>query len=240
MFLNEVTTIGRVARLRRYPVKSMGGEELARASVEPYGFSGDRIYAYVVDDAPNPRFPWMTARQASEMLLYKPKFVQSGEVEVFSPDGKKYSMTDAGLERHLEKKYGYAISLKYSESGWHDASPVSIMGLQSLTRLSQEAGIIDLAPERFRANIYADWENGEPFFEDSLVGKAIKIGDSGVTLKIVRKDSRCVIPTSDPETGRALPKVLETIQSSHAGCIGVYADVVCGGTIVRADDIYLV
>lgn len=239
MHLNEVPVIGKVTRLRRYPVKSMRGEDIARVSLESYGIVGDRIYAYLVDHAPSPRFPWMTARQASEMLLYKPKFVRSGELEVLSPDGKKYFITDPGLERHLEEKYGYGICLKYRESGCQDAKPVSIMGLQSLKKLSEEAGISDLAPERFRANIYADWVNNEPFFEDSLVGKVIKIGDSGVSLKIVKKDSRCVIPTLDPETGRAFPKVLETIKSSHAGCIGVYADVVSGGTIHQGDEISL-
>jgi uncharacterized protein len=227
--------IGKVTRLRRYPVKSMRGEDLQIAALEEYGFLGDRTYSYVIDHAPNPRFPWMTARQAAEMLLYKPKFLVSGEVEVQTPEGYSYLITDSWLEKLLEEKYGYEISLKHRVSGCHDSKPVSLLGLQTIRELERETQIGELAMERFRANIYADWDSAEPFAEDRLLGKKIAIGTEGAILKIVKKDSRCVIPTLDPETSMEQPIILETIQGNHGGCFGIYAEVVSRGSI-RMDD----
>jgi uncharacterized protein len=37
--------IGTVRSLHRYPVKSMGGQALSEARVEPLGIAGDRLYA---------------------------------------------------------------------------------------------------------------------------------------------------------------------------------------------------
>jgi uncharacterized protein len=234
-----MAAIGRVARLRRYPVKSMRGEELSVAAVNEYGLVGDREYAFTVDNSPNPKIPWMTARQANEMLLYKPRILSPSNVEVESPDGSRFTISDAELERLLEEKYGYQLSLRRSEGGCQDAKPLSIMGLQSVQKLAEEAGIDNLAPERFRANIYADWKSGGAFFEDQLVGKEIKLGDE-VILRVVKKDSRCVIPTLDPDTSAASPAVLEKIQSLHAGCIGVYAETVKAGEIRVEDEISLI
>lgn len=222
----------------RYPVKSMRGEELSTATIDKHGFAGDREYAFVIGDAPNPRLPWMTARHASGMLLYKAK-TMFGTVEVESPCGVKYLANDERLERELEEKYGYQISLKQSESGCHDSKPVSILGLQSIKQLGQEMGFEDLALERFRANIYADWTSGMPFLEDSLVGSELKVGKT-VVLNVVKKDSRCVIPTLDPTTACASPIVLERIKSSHGGFFGVYAEVAEPGDVKKDDDISLI
>jgi len=232
--------LGSISRLRRYPVKSMRGEDLETAQVETYGIAGDRLYAYVLDHPPNPRFPWMTAREASEMLLYEPQFRSPGEIEVRTPDGGDYSISNLALEETLEQKYGHAISLIHKETGCHDSKPISLLGLATVQQLENETHIESLAPERFRANIYADWDSHVPFFEDELVGKEIQIGSEGVVLKVVKKDSRCVIPTRDPETSRESPRVLQTIKEKHGGCFGVYAEVVSVGTIKLADRISLI
>jgi uncharacterized protein len=231
--------IGTVARLRRYPVKSMRGEDLTDALVETHGLVGDRIYAYVLDNAPNPRFPWMTARQAAQMLLYEPKYLTPDSIEVQSPGGRSFTITDDALEKELEEKSGYKFSLKHETNGCHDSKPVSIISLQSISKLKEETGIAELGAERFRANIYADWLSGESFLEDRMIGKQITVGKPGVKLRIVQKDSRCVIPTLDPVTASAYPEVLETIISEHGGCIGVYAEVVSKGTIQKGDVISL-
>jgi uncharacterized protein len=226
--------IGKVLRLRRYPVKSMRGEDLETGTVETYGLQGDRTYSYVLDHAPNPRFPWMTARQAAELLLYNPKIESSGEIRVETPDRSNYSISDTALEKSLEEKYGHPIFLMRRETGCHDSKPISLLGLPTIKELEKETQIGELVLERFRANIYADWNSGTPFLEDGLMGKEIAIG-ADVILKIVKKDSRCVIPTLDPTTSMADPGVLEIIKEKHAGFFGVYAEVVSRGIIRLAD-----
>jgi uncharacterized protein len=235
-----MTTMGSIARLRRYPVKSMRGEDLSEAVIEKHGIYGDRVYAFVIDNSPNPRLPWMTARHASEMLLYQPVFSSSNQIDVISPDGIKYSVTDEALERRLEEMYGYPLSLKQDLNGCQDAKPISILGVQTIDQLEKEVGNKYLSPERFRANIYADWKDGESFQEDKFLGKELSIGNEGVLLKIVKKDSRCIIPTLDPQTTEALPYVLDVIKSKHGGYFGVYAEVESCGTIKQGDAISVV
>ena len=65
----------------------------------------------------------------------------------------------------LEEKYGYPLTMRYDKTGCKDAKPISLMGMQSIESLSMETGL-NLAHERFRANIYAAWDNRKPFFED--------------------------------------------------------------------------
>jgi len=229
--------IGRIRRIRRYPVKSMMGEDLTAAILESYGMVGDRIYAFTDDLNHNPRFPWMTARNASEMLLYRPSFLSEKEIVVELPNGRKYSITDPALEKYFEEKFSLQMTLKHRESGCHDSKPVSIISSRTIRSLGAETGI-ELAGERFRANIYADWDNQKPFYEDELLGKRIKIGN-GASLKIVKKDSRCIIPTVDPYTSVASPIILQAIKENHGGCIGVYADVEKPGPISLGDEIFL-
>ena len=164
--------IGRISKIRRYPVKSMMGEDLATAILAPYGMVGDRVYAFIDDQNHNPRFPWMTARNANEMLLFKPNFLSDKEVVVRSPSGREYSITDPALERYFEEKYNFRMTLKYRESGCHDSKPVSLISSHTIESLGGETGL-ELAGERFRANIYVDWDNRMPFYEDELLGREI-------------------------------------------------------------------
>ena len=53
--------IGAISSIRRYPVKSMAGEELEEARVTFAGLAGDRVYAFIETEN-RTSFPWMTAR----------------------------------------------------------------------------------------------------------------------------------------------------------------------------------
>ncbi|MDA4111465.1 MAG: MOSC domain-containing protein [Thaumarchaeota archaeon] len=232
-----MTKIGAVKYLRRYPVKSMMGEDLDSAYLESYGITGDRVYAFINEENRNTRFPWMTARQAKELLLYRPQFASS-QMEIESPEGRKFSISDQLFLELIEEKYGYPIVLRYDRTGSKDSKPISLISMQTVEALSSETGLT-LSHERFRANIYAEWHNGKPFFEDELVGRTLKIGEGGAVIKIVKKDSRCIIPTLDPKTSEPSPIVLETIKKNHKGCIGVYADVEGVGSMRAGDEIFL-
>jgi uncharacterized protein len=230
--------IGSLKYLRRYPVKSMMGEDLTEARINFSGISGDRTYAFIDDRNFDKRFPWMTARQANEMLLYKPRMRSVDDIEVESPEGKLFSITDDTFELYLEEKFGYELSLRHDRNGCFDSKPVSLIGLDTVKKLSVESNL-DLRHERFRANLYVEWDNKKPFFEDELVGKALLVGDeeNGALLRVVKKDSRCIIPTLDPVTSVPFPGVLEVIKNNHQGCAGVYAVVERPGTVRVGDSI---
>lgn len=65
--------VGKVESLWRYPVKSMAGEEREALFVGYAGVYGDRLFAIGNAAAPA-RFPYLTAREESAMLAYRPRF----------------------------------------------------------------------------------------------------------------------------------------------------------------------
>jgi uncharacterized protein len=232
--------IGTIKYLRRYPVKSMRGEDLERAFLDQFGFKGDRMYAFVDNNNEDKKFPWMTARQAHEMLLFKPRFVSDSldRVEIETPEGdQKFLVGSDEFETYLEGRFKYDLSLKYDMRGCFDSRPISLFGIQTIERLEGETSL-SLDYRRFRANIYADWNNKTPFFEDQLLGRRLALGNQAI-IKVVKKDSRCVIPTLDPTTSHSEPLVLKMIQDKHGGCAGVYAEVERTGSIALGDPIAL-
>jgi uncharacterized protein YcbX len=236
--------IGTLKRLRRYPVKSMAGEDLAEAYVSFAGLVGDRAYAFVQREG-NSEFPWLTARQVEEMLLFQPRFLSPPEMTAQHPDPARYRLqvttpqterldiNDPRLKDLLQKRLGREIWLRFSERAMTDARPVSLFGLSTAAALSQEVSLT-LDPLRFRANFYAEWKNGQPFFEDTLVGRTLQVGEQCV-FTVSKKDSRCKIITLDPATAAASPEVLATVAQKHQGCVGIYLVVMREG-IVRAGD----
>jgi uncharacterized protein len=233
--------IGYVRFIRRYPVKSMRGEDLKEAQIKIGGLEGDRTFAFIDANSKDETFPWMTARQAHEMLLYTPRFTQSGSIDVICPDKTTtFSLTDPKFKSYLEQKYRYELTLRHDEeTHCFDSKPVSLIGLDTVRTLAEETSLSDLDHRRFRANLYIDFQNRTPFYEDTLVGSSIQIGEGGARLKIVEKDSRCIIPTLDPLTSKPSPIVLETIQRKHGGCVAVYSLVEKEAVVRQGDAVFL-
>jgi hypothetical protein len=67
--------------LWRYPVKSMGAENLAEVEVSWHGLAGDRRWAFIRNDAVQSGavqsgLPWLTLRERGDMSHYLPSFVE--------------------------------------------------------------------------------------------------------------------------------------------------------------------
>lgn len=241
--------LGVLTRLRRYPVKSMAGEDLAEARVTFAGLVGDRVYAFV-DNHNKSNFPWMTGRQGPEMILFRPRLLhappaaeehpRAGDfaVDVTLPEGETFRMGDPKFTEYAEKRFGRSLHLRFSERSMTDLCPVSLLGLSTVRALSEEIGL-NLDPRRFRANFYARWEKDAAFFEDELVGRELQIGEE-VRLRVVKKDQRCKMITLDPESAAASPTVFEHVSRGHGGCTGVYGVVLSEGIVRSNDPIYLV
>ena len=93
---------------------------------------------------------------------------------------------------------------------------------------------------RFRPNIVvATGPDQQGFVENDWIGHTVAIGDE-VRLRITGPCPRCVMTTL-PQGD--LPKdagILRTAAQNNHANVGVYADVVKGGTVRRADDVTLV
>jgi uncharacterized protein len=254
--------VGKVESLWRYPVKSMAGEEREALFVGYAGVYGDRLFAVGNAGAPA-RFPYLTAREGSGMLAYRPRFrhpekaalpINLAEargitptvadptdlaVDVETPSGDRLAIDDPALLRALARRVdGAALRLLRSERALTDCRPVSLFSLQTAEQLGAEIGAV-LDKRRFRANIYMDLESGPGFAEDSFVGKSLKIG-SQLVISVLERDGRCKMITLDPDTGEANPEVLRKVARAHEGKAGVYAAVLIEGVVRRGDVIEII
>jgi uncharacterized protein YcbX len=244
-----VERIGAISSIWRYPVKSMAGEELEEARVTFAGLAGDRVYAFIETEN-RTSFPWMTARHGHDWIRFRPRFLDPAPptdeipfserfaAEIVTPEGDRFRADAPELTQYLEKRFARPLRLRFSERSMTDAQPVSIFGLSSIRALSEETGKV-LDPRRFRANFYVQWDDDRPFFEDSLVGRALRIGDN-VQVMALKKDVRCVMITVDPDDASAFPQLLERVARNHGGCAGIYGAVLAEGIVRRNDPISLI
>jgi uncharacterized protein YcbX len=104
-----MTVVGKVESLWRYPVKSMRGEKITQSYLGFSGAYGDRLYAFYDKSAPE-GFPFLTAREQEQMLLYQPRFRLPGACGEPSESGSSRSRrarSDAGLCQHRRSGRGH-------------------------------------------------------------------------------------------------------------------------------------
>src|SRR3954462_1376995 len=110
---------GSVAEIWRYPVKSMGGERLARSAITTRGVHADRMWA--VRDVELDTFT--TARRWPALLQCSARFVDDParrsadpgdvlEVIVTFPDGEEVSSSDPAIHDRLSKQIGKPARLE--------------------------------------------------------------------------------------------------------------------------------
>jgi uncharacterized protein YcbX len=116
-----------------------------------------------------------------------------------------------------------------------DCRPVSLFSVQSARQLSHETGM-PIDKRRFRANVYLDLSSDNGFGEDAFVGRSFKIG-SKVVIKVLERDSRCVVITLDPDTAERTPAVLKKVAQAHEGKVGVYGAVMVEGMLRKGDPV---
>jgi uncharacterized protein YcbX len=110
-------TMGQVDELWRYPVKSLGGEQIEQAEIGPRGVRGDRLWA--VRDLK--RDVTASARQLPVLLTATARYLgpvppDAGpgnvpEVEISFPDGTVLSSSDAGIDAKLSELAGRDVRL---------------------------------------------------------------------------------------------------------------------------------
>lgn len=230
------TPVGRVVGLWRYPVKSMGAEELAEADVSWHGLAGDRRWAFVRNGVEQSGFPWLTLRQRKDLNHYRPSFVEpdrpdKSSLVVRTPSGVLFDIADPALGAEL----GEARVMK-QDRGIFDTFPLSLITTQTIVRLGEMVGA-PLAVQRFRPNILVEAADAAPFVEDSWLGCVLRIGS--LRLRIDKRDGRCVVMTIDPVTTERNPAILRAVAQDREGYLGVYGSTVEPGRIAVNDPVLI-
>ena len=254
--------LGKLESIWRYPVKGMRGEEVDEIQVLSSGLMGDRVYAVTSSKAPA-AFPYHTSRQQDDFLLYKARFKSrertlkfeagnpssgSGStdrdafpapgafaVEVELPSGETFDIEDPEFIQGLRKNSSAEMKLCFDHGNFFDCYPVSLLSLQTVDQLRSETGF-NIDKRQFRANFYIDWESENGFYEDTLVGRTIKIGPT-LEVKVIERDPRCKIITINPDTAEQNRQILRHVNQVHQRCTGVYGLVIKQGLISKGDEV---
>jgi hypothetical protein len=235
-----MNVVGTIRQLARYPVKSMRGESLPATALTLQGVPEDRRYAFV-QTASRSSFPWLTARQLPELLLYQPSVEREGSgevvVRVTTPTGEKWPVDGEELRREIEARSGRALFLLHDGRGSYDAAPISIISRQTVARIAEESDTEENAC-RFRPNLLLDLQEGGAFEELNWVGRILRVGEAA-RVAIIKVDKRCAIITLDPETGKSSPGILRCVAEQHDQCAGVYGTVITPGEVRLGDQIWV-
>jgi uncharacterized protein len=228
--------VGRVTGLFRYPVKSMAAESLETIEVDWHGLAGDRRWSFIRDGQLRSDFPWLTARERSDLVRHHARFLDPSEPEdsavvVRTPEGVDYEVTDPALADRL----GPGVRLIKQNRGVFDAAPISLISLQTVAALGGLVGR-EITGLRFRPNLLVDLgEDGEAFGEEAWVGATITVG--GLRMRVDRRDKRCVMVNIDPESAERDPAVLRAVAQQRESRAGVYGTPVAPGPVSVGDPV---
>ena len=214
----------------------MLGEKRQELRINQLGAEGDRLFGL----KENATHKFVTARQQPDLLAHRAAF--AGEkVQVTLPDGRTMDAEDSRLIDYFEQRYGRKVSLARAfderhPKGIFDDDSILLISTQSLAELERRyAGSFDV--RRFRANIWIDGPEKEPFFEEAWLNKEIAIG-SEVVLKADTLCERCVMTTHAQEELPQDHGILKTIVQTNNAVLGVYCKIVQGGLIRLGDNVH--
>jgi uncharacterized protein YcbX len=197
--------LGSVARIWRYPVKSLRAEALQAVRIEAGGLVGDRGQALVV---------------------HAPEHARDGKPLRGKEHNLFHTTADVPTAESLAARRGVAVALE-GDGPYFDARPVSVLVDCWLHEIEALVGA-RLDPLRYRPNLYvAGAAPCEP--EEAYVGRRLEIGD--VALRVVAPIKRCVTTTYDVVTGAPDPRVLGSLARERDNVMGIYCTVERPGSV---------
>ncbi|MFB4281131.1 MULTISPECIES: MOSC domain-containing protein [unclassified Nonomuraea] len=250
-----------VETLRRYPVKSMLGEEIAESEVTERGLGGDRARAVLdvatgkIASAKNPRL-WrgLLAIEGARV---------PGDAELSELLGREVRLIDvppegAELERSVPEEVlaeGIEAEVPHTmttigtgspEGTFFDFAPVHLISTSALERIGALGPRGHVEALRYRPNLVIATE-AEGFVENDWVGRGLRVGDD-VLLQVIVATPRCAVPTlAHGSLGRDAD-ALRTVSRHNRvpvfdlepqACAGVYARVVRPGLVRKGDQVRL-
>ena len=225
----------------------MMGESLDAAEMTERGIVGDRAYALI--DIATGRAA--SAKQFPELFGCRAAFVEPPRkrapvppVQIVLPGGVLVRSDSQNVNQIVSQHLGREFVLSQAPiDPYFDAYPVSVLTTSTLNVLSEARPESRFDARRFRMNVILD--TAEPgFIENDWPGLELRIGDE-IRLKVIKRDSRCVMTTLPQDDLPYDPEILKTLARHNRildgdglyPCAGVYAEVLASGTIAKGDRI---
>jgi uncharacterized protein YcbX len=236
--------IAQVEAIFRYPVKSMGGEQLEVANLGWHGLDGDRRLAFRrMDDRSG--FPWLTAGKLPDLLLFAPQRREDGAqvdlpTHIRTPDGKEMPAFGEELAAEVERRYGAPVQMMQLKHGIFDEANISVIASDTVREIGRLAGR-NLDVRRFRPNVVVRLLRPVPFLEDEWLGGVLSFGegDDAPAITVTMRDERCSMVNLDPDSASPAPEVLKAVVGAHENTGGIYGAVTRTGRLAVGQIIFL-
>lgn len=228
----------RIARVWRYPVKSMLGQQAGHIEVMAAGVVGDRRYA-IRDAGGGLGSGKSTGRlhRINGLLRFRTRYEDERAIVTF-PDGSELDADDPEIGAMLSDALGQSVTLEREDNGSHvDVSPLHLLTTASLDWLMRTLPEVRSDERRFRPNLVIETEGGEPV-EQEWIGRVLRIG-SDVVLRITEPTERCGMVALEQDDLPRDPRVLRHITRNAGLMFGVYAEVLAPGRIEPGDEVRL-
>jgi uncharacterized protein YcbX len=252
--------IGHVEAIFRYPVKSMGGEQLEVANLGWHGLDGDRRLAFRrINDDNRSGFPWLTASQLPDLLLFAPHRREGAALEnengdrrggdqtdlrlpthVRTPDGEDMPVFGEDLAKEVGRRYGAPVQMMQLKHGIFDEASISVIASDTVLEIARLAGR-SLDVRRFRPNVVIRLLRPVPFQEDEWLGRVLSFGegDDAPAITVTMRDERCSMVNLDPDSASPAPEVLKAVVRRNQNNAGIYGAVTRIGRLAVGQTILL-
>jgi MOSC domain-containing protein len=215
--------VGTVRALRRYPVKSLLGEDVPAGDVTERGLAGDRCLALVhretgkIASAKDPRVWRALLTLTAETLGPAVRITAPGGASVWSTDadadavlsgllGRPVTLIGtpppgATLDRAVPEEVlrdGVDVRVPVEVSGlgagtFFDFAPIHLLTTSTLDRIAEASPRNAIEAERYRPNLVIRTSAGG-YAENEWVGRELRIGDE-LVVRVVVPTPRCAVPT---------------------------------------------
>lgn len=232
--VTDAVLVGTVRVLRRFPVKSTGGEQLLRAVVTERGLLHDREWAaYTADGRIASGKTTRRFRAVQGLLRWRSTVAADGVPRLHEPAGGTYRVDDPSAARALSGALRQPLVLRRETTArHHDECAVHLLTTSSVRAAEQAAGG-PVDDRRLRANVVLETD-GVGFVEDGWTGGLLSLGPE-VVLRLGLGTPRCVM-VDQPQVGVPDgPPVLRALGRTHGVRLGLQTEVVRPGTVSTGD-----
>lgn len=234
----EGLDIGRLAEIRRFPVKSMRGEVLPQGKlVADRGLQGDRLWALQTPEGKlgsgktTRRF-----QRVPGLLEFQARYEDDAPI-ITCPDGREIQGDSEDAHAALSALLAQPLRLvREGDVSHFDEAPLSLLTTASLRSLQRIMGD-PVDPQRFRANLLIDTDQ-EGFPEDDWAGRRLRIGPS-VVIRVLAPITRCLMVGLPQGDLPADPRILRSLASAHGAQCAASVCVEVGGWVETGDRILL-